>query len=178
MPYVHRLKRLVRGSFASSCFYVKNKRPAAAALDIPRYRQLDDHSCGFLAALAVVRHFAPPTEADDVLRALAPSPAGGCGQRRLIRCLKRFGVTAVYREGLGRRRLFRLATVGTPVIVTVWPEWYGCDHWTVVRGLDGRGRVFLSNYNWLSKNGSIAWKDFLDIWTPRGGGLICKPSPE
>ena len=179
MPYVHRLKRLVRGRYASSSFYVRRKRPAGAvALGVPYYHQRDDHSCGFFAALAVVRHFAPSTTAEEVLRVVAPSSAGGCDQRRLIRCLKRFGVTAVYREGLGRRRLLRLAAAGTPVIVTVKPEWYSCDHWTVVRGLDRTARrVFLTNYNWLTKNGSIDWKDFLDIWDPRGAGLICGPAP-
>jgi len=153
-------------------------RPAGAGgLGIPRYHQLDTHSCGFLAALAVVRHFAPKTGADDVLRVVAPSPASGCDQRHLIRCLKRFGVAAVYRERLGPRSLHRLAAAGTPVIVTVWPEWYGCDHWTVVRGLDRAGRVFLTNYNWLTRNGSMDWKDFLDIWEPRGVGLVCGPAP-
>jgi hypothetical protein len=41
MPYVHRLRRLVRGSYASSRFYVKRKRPAGASVfGIPRYHQL------------------------------------------------------------------------------------------------------------------------------------------
>ena len=178
MPYVHRLRRLVRGRYASSCFYVRRKRLAGTGVPgIPRYHQLDGHSCAFLAALAVVRHFAPETEADEVLRVVAPSPAGGCDQRHLIRCLKRFGVTAVYSEGLGRRRLLQLAAAGTPVIVTVWPEWYGCDHWTVVRGVDRAGRVYLTNYDWLNKSGSIDWKEFLEIWQPRGVGLICRPAP-
>ncbi len=146
-------------------------------LGIPRYHQLDSHSCSFLAALAVVRYFAPETEADEVLRVVAPSPAGGCGQRHLIRSLKCSGVAAVYRERLGRQRLHRLAAAGTPVIVTVWPEWYVCNYWTVVRGLDKAARrVFLTNYDWLTR----IWtgRDFLDIWEPRGVGLICEPMPE
>jgi len=179
MPYVHRLRRLVRGSYASSCFYVKKKRPTGAGgLDMPRYHQLDVHSCGFLAALAVVRQLAPQTPAEEVLRVVGPSPACGCGQTRLIRCLKRLGVAAVYREGLGLRRLRRLAAAGTPVIVTVQPEWYECDHWTVVRGLDAADRVYLTNYDWLTRNGSMAWRDFLDIWDPRGAGLVCRPTHE
>jgi hypothetical protein len=180
MPYVHRLRRLVRGTYASSRFCVKGKRPAGAGvLGIPRYHQLDYHSCGFLAALAVVRHFAPETEADEVLRVVAPSPADGCGQRHLIRCLKRLGVTAVYRQGLGPRSLRRLTAAGTPVIVTVWPDEYSCDHWTVVRGLDKAARrIFLTNpanaVPYAAADGSLPWKKFLDIWYDRGEGLVCK----
>jgi len=45
MPYVHRLRRLVRGRYASSHFWVE-KRPvprcrSAGTLGIPRYHQID-----------------------------------------------------------------------------------------------------------------------------------------
>lgn len=177
MSYVHDLRCRVKGRRVSSGFYIARQAARPGVLDMPRYHQLDVHSCGFLAALAVVRHFAPRTPADEVLRVVAPSPDWGVSQPRLIRCLKRFGVAAVYREGLGPRTLHRLAAAGTPVIVTVWPEWYSCDHWTVVRGLDKAGRVYLTNYDWLTKKGRMHWKDFREIWRPRGVGLVCRPTP-
>src|SRR6202030_2482589 len=45
MPYVHCLRRLVRGRYVSSRFYVQRKRPAGAiAPAVPYYHQLDYHS--------------------------------------------------------------------------------------------------------------------------------------
>jgi ABC-type bacteriocin/lantibiotic exporter with double-glycine peptidase domain len=145
------------------------------SLRMPRYRQHDDHSCGFLAALAVVHYFDPQVPAERVLAAVPASTDSGCDQRRLIRGLKRLGITSEYREGLGLLRLRRLLTAGKPVIVTVQPDWYTCDHWTAVRGVDCTGRrILLSNYNWLDENGALSWKEFASIWSPRGGALVCE----
>jgi Papain-like cysteine protease AvrRpt2 len=165
MPYVHRLRRLVRGAYASSRFYIAKQAARAGVIDIPRYHQLDDHSCGFLAALAVVRHFAPETEADEVLRVVAPSPTDGCDGKHLIRYLKRLGVAAVYRDDLGRQSLRRLTAARTPVIVTIEPEEYSCDHWTVVRGLDRTARrIFLTNpanaFPYAAADGSLPGRSF------------------
>jgi hypothetical protein len=89
------------------------------------------------------------------------------------------GVTAVYRGDLGPRSLRRLTAGGTPVIVTIWPDEYSCDHWTVVRGLDRAARrIFLTNpanaVPYAAADGSLPWKAFLDIWYDRGEGLVCK----
>jgi hypothetical protein len=181
MPYVHDLKCRIQGRRASSRFYIAKQATRTGLLSIPDYHQLDIHSCGFLAALAVVRHFAPETEVDEVLRVVAPDP-GGCDRERLIGCLKELGVTAVYHEGLSRRRLLQLAAAGTPVILTVKPEGYW-DHWTVVRGLDRAARrIFLTNlkileYEFAAANCSLPWKRFLDIWYDPGEALVCKRKP-
>src|SRR5262249_24528982 len=134
MPYVHDLKCRVRGRRVFSRFYTARQATRRVMLDIPLYRQWDSHSCSFLAALAVIRYFEPQTPRLDVLRAVAPSSTCGCGWRPLVRCLKRFGIAAEYRERLGLRTLRRHTAAGKPVIVTVWPEGYAGDHWTVVRG--------------------------------------------
>jgi hypothetical protein len=141
-----------------------------------RYHQLDGHSCGFLGALAVVHYFDPEVPPEDVLRVVAPDPEEGCGQECVISGLKKLGITAAYRSGLGLWELHRLLVNDTPVIVTVWPKCYSCDHWTAVRGVDYKEqRVLLSNYDYLQgEDGSLPWKDFLAIWSPRGGGLVCE----
>src|SRR5688572_1449757 len=118
MPYVHDLRCRVRGRRVWSRFHTAWQAARPVMLDIPVYRQLDSHSCSFLAALAVVRYFAPQTPVLEVLRAVAPSSARGCGWQRLVRSLKRFGIVAGYRERLGPRTLRRLTADGKPVIVT------------------------------------------------------------
>jgi hypothetical protein len=164
MPYVHDLRCRVQGRRVSSRFYTAKEPAGAGMLDIPLYRQDDGHSCGFLATLAVVRYFAPQTPILEVLRAVAPSSVCECGRRHVVRCLKRFGIVPEYRERLGLRTLRRLIAHETPVIVTLWPEGYFCDHWTVVRGIDlRRRRVFLTNYGEVvaDADGSMAWTAFL-----------------
>ncbi len=144
------------------------------ALPIHRYHQLDGYSCGFLAAVAVAHYFDPAVPYRAIRRAVPPSPASGCGQRQLIRGLKQLGITAVYRDYLGPKRLAHLLDRGRPVIVTVWPDWYDCDHWTAIRQVDtDAGRVLLSNYDYLDDDGALSWNDFTAIWSPRGGGLVC-----
>jgi hypothetical protein len=175
MPYVHDLRCRVRGRRVSSRFYTAWQTARPVMLDVPLYRQLDGHSCSFLAALAVIRYFAPQTPVMDVLRAVAPSSTWGRGWRHLVRCLKRFGIVAEYRERLGPRTLRRLTADGKPVIVTVEPEGYAGDHWTVVRGVDLRTRrVHLTNYEEADADGSMAWAAFLADWSPRGGGWVCE----
>src|SRR3954447_7091691 len=105
MAYVHDLRCRARGRRLSSRFYTARQATRPVMLDMPLYRQLDGHSCSFLAALAVIRYFAPQTPVLEVLRAVAPSSTCGCDYRRLVRGLKRFGIVAKYRERLGPRTL-------------------------------------------------------------------------
>jgi predicted alpha/beta hydrolase len=178
MPYVHHLKRRIQGRLASSRFWV-DKRPvprsrSAGALGIYRYHQIDFHSCGFLAALAVVHRFSPWTPMEWILETVGPRPSGWCTSKHLIRSLAKFGIAAEYRDRIGWTRMLREFSQSWGVIVTVQPEWYSCDHWTVIRGVtENPPRVFLSNYGWPDKDGGMTWKEFLSIWTR--GALICSP---
>src|SRR4051812_11118273 len=122
---VYRLAREVNGQHLSACFtgggrLAREQTGTRHLLDLPAYQQLDDHSCGFVGTLGVVQYFDPSTRPEEVFAAVRPSSEWGCDQRRLIRALRYFGVTAAYREGLGREDLFRLAGQGVPVLVTVW----------------------------------------------------------
>lgn len=154
-----------------SRFYTSKNQDLANQLGIPCYRQLDSHSCGFLSILAVVHHFHPNTPLKQILDVVQPTE-DGCGQPHLIRSLKKLGVKAQYRKGLEPMDLYRLILKGVPVIVTVEPEWYSCDHWTVIRGLDPVNRwVYLTNY----EEDVMDWKEFRKIWSPCSEGLVCKP---
>ncbi len=174
MPYVHRLRRLICGRYASASFYVRRKRagrcPRHAPLP-PTRQPLVQLPRGPSGRPALRPAWTP---ADEVLvrKYLVPSPADGCGQTHLIRCLKRLGVVAEYRDRLGPRTLHRLAA-RTPVIVTVWPEWYACDHWTVVRGLDRAGRVFSDQLR-LAEQGRrcIEWKESGNMAAARCGSNL------
>ena len=178
MPYVHDLKHRIQGRRASSCFYITKQAARAGLLTIDRYHQLDEHSCGFLAALAVVRYFDPTVTARDVLETMPrnalPSPTRGLSEYGLRRTLSRFGIDAPCIYNLRWRNLMQLTTEGHPVIVTVLPEDWTCDHWTVIRRMTSH-RVWLSNYHEV-KDGCLSWDEFRDMWRPYGtrGGLVCR----
>jgi hypothetical protein len=161
---------------------VERPREGSSSHPISRVHQLDEHSCGFLAALLVIRYFDPTVSTRDVLAALLPSPVRGCSQPQLICALSQFGIRARYRERLGWARLQALAKAGCPVIITIQPDEWISDHWTVVRGFRDRSRrILLSNpaprgqeYDGLAPDGSLSWRDFNGIWFPRGAGLVCE----
>jgi peptidase C39-like protein len=179
MPHI---QTRIGGRRTSARFRVERPREGRTSHPISRVHQLDEHSCGFLAALMVIWYFDPTASTRDVLAALLPSPVRGCSQREVIRALSRFGIRARYRERLGWASLQGLARAGCPVIITIHPDEWLCDHWTVVRGLRDRSRrILLSNpaprgyeYEGLAHDGSLSWSDFKGIWSPRGAGLVCE----
>jgi hypothetical protein len=149
--------------------------PTRSFVRLPKYEQVDRHSCGFLAVLTVVRCYWPGVSEEEVFRVVRPSKWAGCDRRGVVRALAEFGVDATFRSGLGLRSLFRCVAGGAPVIVTVWPEWSGSDHWTVVRGVDLREeRVFLANFCGTDADGGMSWEGFSAVWFDRGEGLVCR----
>ncbi len=166
----------------SAHFRIECDRTGGSPYPIPRVHQIDEHSCGFLAALTVVRYYDPSVPTRDVLEALMPSPTRGCSQQEMIRALKRFEIKARYFERLSWGALRGLADGGSCIIVTVQPEEWVSDHWTVVRGIEEwpEKTVILSNpaptgydYKGLDKDGSMSWRDFNHVWWPRGAALVC-----
>ncbi len=167
---VTQLRGRVRGVDVSARFREVPCGPFA----MPVYEQLDDHSCGFLAVLAVVRYFLPCVDPRDVLEAVQPSPEVGCGQDRVLKALRAFGITATFRDRLGMKSLAGLVQRGLSVIVTVWPEDYCCDHWTAVRWVNmARERIHLTNCEYAGRDGGMPWAEFGSMWHPHGCGIVC-----
>lgn len=175
MPFVHQIRTRVRGRRASARFWVER----GGDHPIPRVHQEDSHSCGFLAALTVAQYFHPSLTVRDVLNAIPlgwqPSPMWGLSPHKLTRTLTGLGVNCEDKEGLGWGRLLRSTREGHPVIVTVQPEWYECDHWTVISDMNEimLRRITLSNYD-RQPDGYLSWHGFKKIWSPRGAAIVCK----
>jgi hypothetical protein len=151
-------------------------RPPNGLPGLLQYRQLDDHCCAFLAGLAVAKFFTHAIRTADVLDAFRPSPSSGCAARKMVLALAGSGIRTTFRSDLDLASLSRLLSAGTPVIVTVWPDDYACDHWTVVRGVDLEGRrVFLTNCEYADAVGGMNWDTFVSMWYDPGEGLLCAP---
>lgn len=147
-------------------------------LDLPNYWQEDYHSCGFVAALTVARHLKLGASAQDVLKAVRPSINYGVDRYKLKAALEKLGVEAKYKKNLTVEKLRELVEAGTAVIVSVWPEGWYSDHWTVVQGFDDEG-VHLTNF------GTSTLEEFEAEWSDmdmrgQGGskeGIVCTIPP-
>lgn len=134
------------------------------SLRLPGVRQLDDCSCGLVAVLTVAMAEGIPER--EALAAIG-SPRGGMCCDAVVRALRRLGFRPERRDDLAVRDLVRLVRLGVPVLLTVYPAGWDCDHWTVVRGFScGGGRVHLTNY------GSLPVARFEREWFDRGEGVV------
>lgn len=144
-------------------------------LDLENYAQRDYHSCGFVAAMVVTHYYHPHIPTTDILRATAPLINSGVDRFKLIGALASLGVRPQYRDDLTISTLRRYVKQGVPVIVSVWPDDYESDHWTVVQGFSGH-MVYLVNHPALrAAQFKVQWSD-MDMISGRGGsgqGLVC-----
>jgi hypothetical protein len=170
--------RVRSGRFEVQYSTDKNEQIKGPHVCLTNYRQQDGSSCGFVAALTVVRHFKPDTPARDVLLAVRPEPDWGVNRVNLTASLETLGVHVGYRNDLTIDTLKAYVNKGIPVIVSVWPDEWINDHWVVVRGFDDE-RVYLTNY----KSSPLSIDDFKKEWSDMdmrcergnsGEGLVCR----
>ncbi len=169
--------RIVRsGGYRASYSEHRKKRIGGCALSLQNLKQQDSYSCGYLAALTVARFYNPKVCDKEVLLAVRPVAGVGTSQRRVINGLWCFGISAQYRDDLTVFDLHAYVSLKVPVIVSVWPDYWPGDHWTVVQGFD-RGKVYLTNHYSMT----LDWfqHEWVDNWeedTHLGAGLICTRS--
>ncbi len=136
----------------------------------PIFSQLDEESCGFLAALAVARRLKPSLSARRVEAAV---PSGAHDTVSLSNGLRALGFRTRLRWGLTRTALRELLLSRAVPLVTVWPDWSPCDHWTAV-WLAPAGWARLSNYCMTDSDGWLQWSEFRDVWYYPGESLVVR----
>lgn len=138
------------------------------------YEQQDHYSCGFIAALTIVSYFKPGVYPKDVLSAVQCVDVEGTSRKKIITALDHFGIWAEYRDDMTISDLLSLIHFGLPVAVTVWPDGWKMDHWTVVEGFDRKHNVHLINHYKMSPRDF--WHEWVEPWGEEwktGAGLIC-----
>lgn len=152
-----------------------NKRITGEKINLKNYKQQDAHSCGFVAALTIAKHLKSDITAKEVLAAVRPTVTQGVDSDRMIAALKRLGIKATYEDDLTVGSLLNYVREGTPVIVSVWPDEWDTDHWTVVQGFDeDNKKIFLTNHSSLSVK--MFKRQWIENWkdgSTRGAGLVC-----
>lgn len=139
-----RTKTVKSGKSESSYSTHAGKRIGGPHLRLRNYKQQDYHSCGFVAALTVAHYFNPLVTDKTVLRAVRPH-RWGVDRRALVKALEKLGIRARTRYDLTVATLRHHIKDGMPIIVSVWPEGWDTDHWTVVQGFSAR-RIYLTNH--------------------------------
>lgn len=139
------------------------------SLPIPDIKQPNSYSCSYAAALSVVKYLSPhPVRVTkkQVWEVVAPSRESGCDCKKLVKALASLGIHAEYWSDLDLKFLRIAIQTNRPIIVTVKPADYKCDHWTVVRAIS-KDRIWLTNYK------DIALEQFEKEWYDYGEGLVC-----
>ncbi len=157
------------GNLTSRYSIHSNKRIDGPSIPLKNYQQQDDHSCGFVAALTLSRHFDPTIPAPVVLKAVRPTKSAGVNEVQLAKALQEVGVATTYKTDLTISKLRKCVENGIPVLISVYPEAWSSDHWTIVQGFDNE-KVYLTNH----KSMSIA--EFKKQWYVPGEGYLCKPN--
>ncbi len=152
----------------------RRKRIDGVSIPLNNYQQQDYHSCGYLAALTVADYLVPNSCPKQLLSVVRPGINTGTSRGRVIKGLASVGIKAKYREDLTILNLIAYLIEKTPVIISVFPDWWNGDHWTVVQGV-GNSRVYLTNHY------SMTMEDFNREWIYNwgkqyltGAGLVCE----
>jgi len=147
-------------------------------LAVPGFSQTDCYSCGFTAALGVVRTFHPRADSKKLYSDCNPLPFEGTTEFKLVRALRKNGVGVSVRSNLNYASIREAIESGFPVITTVSYGNTFAEHWIVIYGVGWRPkRVFLCNQVLQGWPGfgrdELTWADFRSLWSPCGAGLVC-----
>jgi hypothetical protein len=126
------------------------------------FTQKDDHSCGFIAALTVCEWLRPCIPPAQVLKAVRPTRAAGVGRRGMLRAFEELGIPAEFRKGLRIQDLRE-----SLVVLSVWPDGWASDHWTVCVKVEAK-HITLANY------GRLLIPQFKREWYDPGEGIVVK----
>lgn len=109
----------------SACL-IKSSMPV---LDLPYLLQRDNHSCGFIAALMVIKHLRGEIDEEELFKDLGTSERG-TSQTAIIRELRRRSVAVNPDYNLTFPKVRRQIVLGRPVITYR----QDLDHWMVIYG--------------------------------------------
>lgn len=141
-------------------------------LSLTNYEQQDSHSCAFIAALTVVRYLGLEVTDEEILKAVRPTTRGVDGSE-LVTALEKLGINANYTENLSVAKLIDYTEQAIPVIISVWPDEWDTDHWTIVRGFDDT-HIHLVNHTRLPyKLFKKQWIHNYEDGSKTGAGLVC-----
>ena len=151
-----------------------------SALDLRGYRQVEDFSCGFAAALMVLDYLEAAPSIDRLYELVDPHPMWGTSTRKLSTALRRCGIRVSIRDELDFDGIAKAIASQQPVITCIDAASGNDSHWAIVYGVGIRPRrLYLGGVGLphLHAGKVISWRAFRSMWTPVGNGIVCsRPS--
>lgn len=165
------------GVVVVSDFLPRGRNPFTdSVLPLEGRRQVEDFSCGFVAALMVVEYFNRPVTVDRLYRLIGPHEEWGASTRKVATALRRCGIRVGLRDALDFDGLAAAIEAGHPVITCIKEPGVDDSHWCVAYGISRKPRrVFVAGVGLphLDDGKVLPWGTFAGMWTPRGNGMIC-----
>ncbi len=147
-------------------------RPRCRTLMIPGYRQVQNFTCGFVAAANILHLFSPEAELEPLYGMLDDSD--GTAEWQIVSALRRHDVNVRRRTTLGFPDICRAVDNGRPVICAV-SAWLS-GHWVVIYGYDKVHRTLFVCGNGIlpvMNRKEIPYDEFCVKRDPAGNGLVC-----
>lgn len=134
--------------------------PGASVLAMKGHHQTDRYSCGFAAAVTVLKGMSICYKGKELWDAVAPCPTKGVTSRNLTHTLKSYGCS-LFRSHLSRRSIMAEIDQGNPMVLSARMPWQekGDEHWMVVAGYNTNGHdVLLLNHTTIPGKTAVWWK--------------------
>ena len=113
-------------------------RPGCYFVSIPGYKQVQDYTCGFIAAANVLRAFAPDADLGYLYDYL--DYANGTHAPQVMTALRKYGIRVRNRNSLDFQVICAAIQAGSPIICSIQCTHY--MHWVVIYGCDRERRTF------------------------------------
>jgi len=164
--------------------YVDHPKVDGVTLDLYPWRQTDSESCGVAVGATVINTIFYDRNPDhffhDFVKACKVSPVLGVTENMLISSLAYYDVHVSKHEEMKLADIMKAIDEGCPIISTRdWPADENCLHWMIIYGYasyEAYGREMYKIYVYCPFWGNgmaILERNFYDIWTPKGYGLVC-----
>jgi len=144
-------------------------------LEVPGYRQMDDHSCGPVAAWSILQTFHPGSTSYHAFYADCEADEDGANEIQIIRALRMNRIGVGLRDEMTFKDLIKTIDRGFPILSSIRQRGWE-DHWVCIYGYGLKpSRVFTCNH---AQNGShgrkeYRWSEWRRRWDPSSQYLIC-----
>jgi len=147
-------------------------RARCKTLCIPGYKQVQNYTCGFIAAANVLHFFIPEADLHALYARL--DDHDGTTEHEVASALRQYGISVQRRTTLAFPSLRKALRSGSPIVCSVQSTFHG--HWVVVYGYDSvRESVFVCGNGHLPilNRKEVTFERFCRKWDPIGNGLVC-----
>lgn len=155
------------------------KHPGGADTETLKLRgryQTQPYTCGAVAGIMILDYLRPGCDAEAFFRSANPTPENGTSVSKLIKALRKHGVSVSHRTGMKFADFVAAIDRQHPVIVVVNTRDPDAAHWVVCYGYGKKpNRVFIAGNGLpLISRKEYPWPEFRRYhWAFVGEGLVC-----